>query len=269
MVTMFRVHEAFWLVSLGLWLAGCAASPDPPASRHADEARRAVQIVQERERELAALRADTAAIRIAGAKQDAEMSELRLLVAKLRQENRESHEALFEAQRTVEERQSELAGLTAERDRLLQAESEREQTHERSRLAGLEETVASLTKELTQLKQTVLQPTMSTAAPPMQSSRRPRAHAAYTKPLLAERISAYSEGEEREEQVIHAMHFMRDDRMRQTEPSIIVRRGDSLWAIAKRYRTTVETLRALNGIKGETLTTGRTMILPQSSVSPE
>lgn len=46
--------------------------------------------------------------------------------------------------------------------------------------------------------------------------------------------------------------------------------GDSLWAIAKRYDTTVEALRAANGLTSDDLRAGTTLMLPEASnATPE
>ncbi|WP_297445734.1 C40 family peptidase [Desulfurobacterium sp.] len=45
----------------------------------------------------------------------------------------------------------------------------------------------------------------------------------------------------------------------------IVRRGDSLYKIARKYHTTVETIRRLNGIRGKLLRPGQRLIVPGRS----
>jgi chromosome segregation ATPase len=86
-----------------------------------DEARRATQVMQEREKELTALRSEMAATRIAAAKQEAELYELRMTVSRLRQDNNDSQQALLETKRMLESRQTELAAMKMERDQLAQA----------------------------------------------------------------------------------------------------------------------------------------------------
>ena len=41
-----------------------------------------------------------------------------------------------------------------------------------------------------------------------------------------------------------------------------VRRGDTLWHIARRYRTTIAELRAMNGLRSSTLRPGQTLLVP-------
>ena len=45
-----------------------------------------------------------------------------------------------------------------------------------------------------------------------------------------------------------------------------VKRGDTLFALARRYNTTVDTLRKLNNLKGNNLTTGRQLRVPGSNI---
>lgn len=42
----------------------------------------------------------------------------------------------------------------------------------------------------------------------------------------------------------------------------VVRRGDSLWAIARRHSTTVDRLRTANGLRGTTLQIGQVLVIP-------
>lgn len=45
--------------------------------------------------------------------------------------------------------------------------------------------------------------------------------------------------------------------------AIVVRRGDTLWAIARRHRVGVNTLRSINGLSGDRIVVGRTLRLPE------
>jgi len=48
-----------------------------------------------------------------------------------------------------------------------------------------------------------------------------------------------------------------------------IKSGDSLGLIAKRYRTTPSALRAVNGIKGNTIITGKHLLIPVAAKNPE
>lgn len=102
-----------FVLASSLGLISCTAAPSPSWVDRMEEPRRAAQMVQDRQQELAAFRADMAATRIAAAKKEAELQELRALVTSLRQENGESRQTLLEANRMVEGQHTELAALKA------------------------------------------------------------------------------------------------------------------------------------------------------------
>lgn len=248
------------LVGLLLWVNGCSSAPLLPHRSLSDEARRAVRIVQDREHELAAARAEVAATRIAAAKKEAEFSELRALVTQLRQENGESHQSLLEARQMAEARQTELATLKTERDQLLQAETKQE--HERSHLTALQETVISISQELAQLKQTVSSPTPYPVARGPKSNNRKPSEGDPEKPSLDQQESMPSKRAETGEGIVPAVHILRDHTNSSAHTRITVQPGDSLWSLARKHRTTVTALRAANGIPGDALIGGQELILP-------
>lgn len=52
-----------------------------------------------------------------------------------------------------------------------------------------------------------------------------------------------------------------------SENTYIVKSGDSLWTIARQYNTTVDTLRALNNLSNDNLTTGQRLKVPNSQTN--
>jgi LysM repeat protein len=44
-----------------------------------------------------------------------------------------------------------------------------------------------------------------------------------------------------------------------------VNRGDSLWSIARRHGTSVEVLKAINGLRNSAITAGQTLQVPSSA----
>ncbi|MBX3307075.1 MAG: LysM peptidoglycan-binding domain-containing protein [Nitrospira sp.] len=215
-------------------LGGCATAPEVSMYHGIDEAGRALQLMQEREKELAALRAEMATTRIAAAKQDAELHELRTTVVQLRQENGESHQALVEARRTLDTRETEMASLKTQREHLIQASTSPSATDQR--LAELQSTVASLSQELAAMKFTM---------------------------ALARRTPGDSaERHDDQERIIPAVHVLPDDRD-QSKPSwITVQPGESWWTLARKHKTTMTALRAVNGRVGDHLTVGEALRLP-------
>ncbi|MGB2725119.1 MAG: hypothetical protein WBC46_11195, partial [Nitrospira sp.] len=89
-----------------------------------------------------------AATRIAAAKKEAELVELRALVAQLRQENADTHQRQLEQRQSVEVRQAEINALKAERDQLLLTKNDQS-------LKDLKEGLLVLTKQLEDVRQDI------------------------------------------------------------------------------------------------------------------
>lgn len=242
-----------------LGLAGCSSSPLLPQRSLSDDARRASRIVQDRENELAATRAEVAATRIAVAKKDAEISELRALVTQLRQENGESHQALLDARHVADARLSELAVLKVEREQLRPVNAE--QDSDRRQLAELQHTVASITEQLAHLRQTVAVTAYKATTPTAKLNDRMPLDGDRKTPSL-KRESVPDTRTESGERIVPAVHILRDHDRSATKRHITVQPGDTIWSLARRHHTTVSALQAANGIPGDALIVGRELTLP-------
>ena len=237
----------FALLFLGttLGMGGCVTTPDVSVRNNADQTHRAAQLAQEREQTLTALRADVASTRIAAAKQEAELQELRATVIRLRQENSQSQQALSEAKRVIEARETELAAAKTERDQLAQPPT-RSDVSDRT-LATLQDQVTSLSQELAQLKQAltvVAQKAVDESATRLDGSRDDDNHAGPS------------------EHMVPAMHVLRERVQPSTASRITVQPGDSWWSLARRYKTTITALRAVNGRIGDYVVVGEELRLP-------
>ncbi len=247
------------VVSLTVAMSGCATAPELPMGRGIDEAGRALQLMQEREKELAALRTEMAATRIAAAKQEAELHELRTTVVQVRQENGESHQALLEAKRALALRDHELTTMKMERAQSVQASVPSGDTEHH--LAALHHTVASLSQELATLKAAMAQivRTPSAAAEPSgdlmaagltdQPSRPPRRTAAGS-----DRGTTHG--------IVAAVHVPRENDKPAQFSWITVQPGESWWTLARKHHTTIKALRTVNGRVGDALTVGEALRLP-------
>ncbi|MGH7164596.1 MAG: LysM peptidoglycan-binding domain-containing protein [Nitrospiraceae bacterium] len=252
---------AFVLFVFGLLALGCATDRTAWPGPEVEAARRqADQVVRDSYAEVAALRQDLAATRIAAAKKEAEVQDLRRQIEELSQAAAELRQARTAHLQEIENAQAELALLRDERDRLLQAsrgttgqvadspslprnagEGEPTATMMQARLAELESAVATLTVELTQVKRELANspgkrrtgpdtPTGSLSTPPAvirpTSLTDPPAPSA-TRPL-----------------------------------SVQVHAGDSLWTIARRHGLTVEQLKNANGLQGDLILIGQQLVIP-------
>lgn len=227
--------------------SGCSTAPEFPLPHETDEVRRATQVMQEREQEVAALRTEMASTRIAAAKQAAELDELRGTVIQLRQESRDAQQAHLETKRTLDARQVELAAMKTERDQLAQVPVQSTATDRQ--LESLQETVASLSRELTQLKQTLVVTTPSLGS---KSSRRGRTEKQTSRWAGVPQHSG--------EPIIAALSVIQDDRAKPTW--ITVQPGQNLQSLAKQYKTTIATLRAINNLTSDPLRPGQAIRLP-------
>lgn len=202
-----------------------------------------MQIMREREQELAALRADIASTRIAAAKQEAEVQELRATVAQLRQENGASHQALLEARQMIQTRDDEVVAIKAERDRFAQVSAP--STLNERQLTLLQDTVASLSQELAEVKSAMVLAAHKPGEPSVNQSA-----------LFAGLTRNATDG------IIPAVHIMREGADRPKPSWVTVQPGESWWSLARKYRTTVNALRAVNGRVGDHMIVGEEIRLP-------
>ncbi len=249
------------LLLLSLLAPGCAADRTAWPGPEIEAARRqADQVVRDSYAEVAALRQDLAAARIAAAKKEAEVQDLRRQVEELSQAAADLRQARAAQLQEHESTQAELAQLREERDRLLQAsrgttgqdvnapplsskagENQPTTTMMQARLAELESAVSTLTTELTEVKREL-------AKPPGKSGNRPGTskRSLPTVPV-----------------VIQPASLTDPPAASQPRPfSVQVQAGDSLWVVARRHGLTVDQLKDANGLKGDLILVGQQLVIP-------
>ena len=150
---------AYLVITLVLWAGGCARLPSGVVPAEPNRGPQSADAaLHDAQAEAMTLRADLAAARIAAAKQEAELRDLRRQVTELQQ--------------LVDAKHAELIALREERERLApsatiaqvhvadpsaQSASAAEATRIEAKLHALEATLATLTAELAQLKQAMPQ----------------------------------------------------------------------------------------------------------------
>ena len=254
-----RFMTTFLLAST-LGLVGCATSPLPPRLDTIDEPRRAAWIVQDREHALATLRGDMTSIRIAAAKKEAELQELRALVTQLRQENVESRQALLDANRTSEAQRTELAILKVERNQ--SAQSKELQGKSDQQLAVLQETVATLSQDLAQIKETIAISTARAVVHELNANERKGSELTPTRQTTERRDSIPLHYKLTSGHMVPAVRILREDVGVPQQSQVTVQPGDTLSGLARRHKTTVEALQAANGLQGDQLLVGQELTLP-------
>lgn len=259
-MTRRAVHPLGVTLFLGLILLGAGCSGAPPAGTGIPESQaQAATLVRDRGVELTTLRAELAATRIAAAKKEAELQELRDLVQQLRLENAESRQAFLELRDQAEQRQRDLEKAREEQERQAHAHSTQD-------LSVLKDTVVALAQELGQLRQdlakSVAKERVKSSNPGSSESsesglQEPRFYPPQRVRAARQHSSAAS--------AISPMALTVTDAFVPDAPSTVtVQPGDTLASLAKRHRTTVEVLRKLNVLKGDTLIVGRELVLPTS-----
>jgi LysM repeat protein len=246
----------------GAMLVGCAG-PHQERIVSVDPREQVMAVAREREAELSTLRSEMAATRIAAAKKEAELVELRALVAQLRQENADTHQRQLEQRQSVEVRQVEINALKAERDQLLLTKNDQS-------LKDLKEGLLVLTKQLEDVRQDIGQKASRTSEKALRSSAErttvssppvvtPSPAPVLTSPVDEARLSTSSAVS------LVAIHAT-------PRPSDVLRirvqSGDSLSGLARRYRTTVTAIAQLNQLHSDVIAVGQGLLVPSTSSSP-
>lgn len=167
------IGQLFGVVVAGALIAACAVPQAMNGTGEPDCKIRVAQVISDRDAMLAAARAEMAASKIAAAKQEAELQELRKAVGDLRRENADSHHAVTTLQQTVDTAQAEV-----ERTRQERAQAER--TKQERDLAELRATMQTLTERMDRLSDQVHTVAAAPAVLPEEPSQ--------PKPAIEERL---------------------------------------------------------------------------------
>lgn len=233
---MYRVQSCLGMMAVSALLLSGGCSSTPPAKTETAELQvQPAPPVRDRGLELAALRSEMAATRIAAAKKEAELLELRDLVRQLRLENAESRQAFLDLRDQAEQRQRDLVKAREVQEHQAEARTTQD-------ISVLKDTVAMLAQELGQLRQDLAKPVSKEQV---------------SLPVVRQNLSPSS--------AMSPMAMTVTATVPDSPPlTITVQPGDTLPNLAKRHRTTVETLRKLNVLKGDKLIVGRELILSMS-----
>ena len=252
---------ALTLIAGGVMLVGCASQrQDRLAST--DTREQVLAVAREREAELATLRAEMAATRIAAAKKEAELVELRALVTQLRQENTDGHQRLLETRQAVEVRQTEMNALKAERDQLLVTKQDQS-------LTDLKEGLMVLTKQLDDVRQDIGQKASRTSGKALRPSverttvSSPPVVTPSPVPVLTSQIDEAPPSTSAVSLLAIQATPLPSDVLR-----IRVQAGDSLSGLARRYRTTVTAIAQLNQLHTDVIAVGQGLLISSPSSSP-
>jgi LysM repeat protein len=231
-------------------------------------------LVHDTQAELAAIRRDLAAARIATSKQEGEATELRRKTTVLEADRAELRKMLEQAHSAVNALQNERDGL---KQALVQTQTVSVVRQDSSAPTKLNETdlqadmkelnarMVLLTDELAQMKQrfsnnvraTAVRPSHESSERAREASQVPVARDATTPPrivpsavLLAPAEPAPRSG--------HASDLSPQQSLIRVHP------GDSLWKLAHEHATTIDELKRVNGLTTDVVHAGQRLILPSS-----
>lgn len=239
-----------------LLVTGCSTKPvmgtGTPESRA-----QAAQLVRDRELELTALRAEMAATRIAAAKKEAELQELRDLVQQLRQETAEARQAVLEMREEAEQHRRELERARSDQER-------QAQSYTTQHLTGLKDTMMTLANEVGQLRQELARPAVKERGKPSKGlgGKSGEVGKADGPPDSFTRLPSSADRPTATTITPGAFKPVNAVSRPQRPASITVQPGETLWSLAKRHHTSVAVLREQNHLGGEALAVGQVLLLP-------
>jgi len=255
--------------------AGC--SSDRSASRLLETTTARAQadaLVHNAQAELAAIRQDLAAARIATSKQEGEVAELSRKTTALEADR-------AELRKMLEQAHSDVNALQIERDELKQtlvqtqtvgvarpnssAPTKLDETDLQADMKELNARMVLLTDELAQLKQRFSNNVRATAAKTSRKSSEQTAKATRERVVRDEttqpRIvpsALFLAPAEPAPRAGHASDLSPQQGLIRVQP------GDSLWKLAHEHATTIEELKRINGLTTDVVQAGQRLILPSS-----
>jgi LysM repeat protein len=254
----------------GLW--SCAPTPTvDPMRQHLEAVQRQGEVqLQQARAEVSAQRAELAAVRIAAAKQAAELQELRQQVGELRQAN-EAKQAEQVALRGERDRlvqvRNELQAQVGEVGRLRQALVELKGSEERAqaKVQELQAALVNISSELQKVRKASVrrQPKTNakpekTTMPPSQPPAPSKTESSIPQPKGSELSLMPSSGEAHAGTVPAAVAMNGGS----APNRVMVQRDETLWRIAHRHGVTVEQLQDANGLHGTRIREGQALLIP-------
>src|SRR5262245_23975971 len=275
-IDRFFGYSIAFLAFLSL-TAGCSSERAASKPQEATTARaQADAMVHDTQAELAAIRRDLAAARIATSKQEGEATELRRKTTVLEADRAELRKMLEQAHSAVN-------ALQIERDELKQAlvqtqtagvarqdagtTTKFEGTDVSADMKELKARMATLTEELTQMKQRFPSKTHAT------SGRIDRESSEQATAASPERVVREESTQLR---IVPSALFLgpsgpasvpgQASSLSLSKGVIRVRPGDSLWKLAHEHATSIDELKRINGLTTDVVRPGQRLILPSSTI---
>lgn len=221
------------IMALTLLVNGCASDTARLArAASASTCARENALVQETHAQLAALRAEMAETRIAGARKEAELQELRRQIETLRAERALLKQVQAKHRDAIATQEATINTLRSEQDANIQGPSAaREETSEMPSAALMAATAPALEDKVKALEASVVALSVQLG---------------HLRQAAAEQSAAVS--------------------MEPNPPiSIRVKRGDTLGKLATAYNVTVDAIREANGLTGDLIVVGQRLFIPRAA----
>ncbi len=256
-----QFRPVVFLPLAALLSVSCASTSSVLPAAELEAARRhAAAVIRDARAEVATLRADLAAARISAAKKEAELRQLRRQVAELR--------------RATEAKEVELLTVRIERDRLLEMRNEAkakltELTELRptgpapkatqAKLRELESALVALSSEVAEIQKGLVQ--VRTSA---QAKHEAPVVAAQTRRRTVLEPVADAAGRS-SEPPFQVLASPVDEELQPIW--LMIKRGDTLWRIARRSGLTVRALKEANGLDSDLIRIGQWLVIPATASS--
>lgn len=231
-------------------------------------------IIRNAKQEVANLRADLGAARIAATKKEIEAEELRRDLTQYRQRLSELQLTKEQQQYTGEKQQQELAGIKTDRERLLREKQDMQR--ELAELPKLREALAAsrASESLVQAKVKDLETALAALAEQLTKTRDPRLNEPAPEDQSTETLPSNGTsslpGETSLSTASTANGGQKDSTVFMTTlPSldaewtpVTVKPGDTLWDLARAYGVSIERLKTVNKLSSDVIRPGRTLLVP-------
>ena len=259
---------------------GCAAQKSPPqqpplpeSAYSSSSTSKVDAIILNAKLEVAALRADLGAARIAATKKDVESEELRRDLAQYRQRLSDLQVTKEQQQYAGEKAQQELSTVKTERERLMR--DRQDMQRELAELPKLREALAASRANETQVQAKVkeLETALAALAEQLTKTREPRLNEPAldqsTETPPADATSSLTGEPSSPVMSVVAEPRKGDAVFMATLPSldaewvqVTVKPGDTLWDLARVHGVSVERLKTVNKLSGDVIRPGRTLLVP-------
>ena len=267
-------------VMLAVGCAGKKPAPSesslPAIAYSASSTSKVDAIIRNAKQEVAALRADLGAARIAATKKDVETDELRRDLAQYRQRFSELQVTKEQHQYAGEKARQELSTVKTEREKLLRdrqelqreldevpklrdalAASRASENQVQAKVKELETALATLAEQLTKNREPRLNEPMPEQPAEMPSGTTSNATSSLTAETAAT-VAVKGEAVRKDQGVFMAtLPFLDSEWV-----PVTIKPGDTLWDLARFYGVSVDRLRTVNKLSGDVILPGRTLLVP-------